>query len=93
MRCLHCGDCCRRMPPPPLQVPCQHLIEPEPGLYLCSIYEQRPEACRAHEYHSHTCPIGVDVLRIEYPDQAHARIDRGWELCGRATGRRGGEEA
>lgn len=67
MECLHCGDCCRRMPPPSMSVPCSNLIE-DGTFFFCNIYEKRPIECENHEFHSRFCPIGMDVLKLSYPE-------------------------
>lgn len=79
MYCLHCGECCRTMCPVS-EEQCKFLIETE-GFYLCSIYNDRPQRCREHEYHGYrVCPIGADKLGISTAEQFRLRVDRGFEL-------------
>lgn len=66
MICLRSGHCCRTMPPPGLEVDehgaCVHLQEKD-GMADCAIYEDRPDACAAHEFPSEVCPIGRSVIK------------------------------
>jgi len=87
MNCLHCGDCCRRMSPISAPDPCPHIDErmirgQEHPFVFCLIYQKRPPQCRNHGYSATYCPIGVDVLELVQPEQAHARIDAGWHATG-----------
>lgn len=79
MYCLSCGDCCRRMSPLSAPDPCPHL-EQIGDIYLCAIYERRPEVCANHRFPAHICPIGTDVLKITDIEQVRRRVDAAWEL-------------
>lgn len=76
MRCLHCGDCCKRMSP--LGNPCPHIIE-EGTFVFCGIYNSRPQQCRDHSFPVSKCPIGVDVLRISDLETYRIRVDTAYE--------------
>jgi len=92
MECLHCGDCCLRMSPcgDPITGDCPHLRQPEPGLYLCNDYENRPERCARHDFPSRFCPIGMDILGLTTPEAVAARIDHAFQLSGCAPVAQGG---
>jgi hypothetical protein len=54
----------------------------EDGYYIfCANYENRPEECINHTFHSaRFCPIGLDVLGLSYPkdtERIRDRIDTG----------------
>jgi len=87
MYCLHCGDCCRRMSPISAPDPCPHIRE-DGDFVFCDSYERRPEECVNHTFPSaRFCPIGLDVLGLEYPrdvEKIRERLDVGWS---KATGR------
>lgn len=77
MYCLHCGDCCLRMSPLN-QGRCPIVVQKD-TFYFCGDYEHRPAECKNHEYpFARFCPIGMDVLKLEYPDdleRIRQRID------------------
>ena len=80
MNCLHCGDCCKRMSPFTGDLcPCPHLVDVN-GIYLCSIYDNRPQQCKDHRHPFPHCPIGIDVLKLKTPIEIAQRIDAGWKL-------------
>lgn len=80
MICLACGHCCRTMSPISGGEPCPHLRWTG-TIARCAVYAARPEQCRAHEYSwAPYCPIGVDVLGFEGPEQVAQRIDAIWAL-------------
>ena len=83
MECLSCGDCCLRMSPcaDPVTGVCPHIVQPEPGLYLCADYENRPERCAAHDFPSRFCPIGVSVLGYSEAEMVARRIDHCYEVA------------
>ena len=87
MDCLHCGDCCKRMSPISAPEPCPHIRE-DGDFVFCSNYERRIEECINHTFHgARFCPIGLDVLGLEYPrdtELIRERLDTGWAKC---TGR------
>ena len=78
--CLHCGDCCLRMPPPPLQVPCQHIVK-DGDFYFCGCNDAKPQACKDHMRQFHFCPIGIEKLGLASMCETRQRIDTGWEKC------------
>lgn len=76
MYCLHCGDCCLRMSP--INHDRCPIVQQEGTFYLCGDYENRPARCANHEYPSRFCPIGMDVLKLHWPDdldKIRQRID------------------
>lgn len=79
MYCLYCGDCCKRMSP--IANPCPHGINVD-TFHFCGSYESRPEVCINHTFHgSRFCPIGLDILKLEYPrdtERIRERIDFGY---------------
>lgn len=77
MICLHCGDCCLRMSP--LGSPCPRLAK-HGSFYFCGDYENRPEECVAHGFHSLVCPIGIGKLSIVSVEQLNRRIDTGYAM-------------
>lgn len=79
MDCLHCGDCCKRMSPISAPEPCPHLIE-QGTFVFCGRYKRRPRECREHEFPARMCPIGMDVLDIQTPDELRKRIDDGYYM-------------
>jgi hypothetical protein len=78
MNCLHCGHCCKTLNPFNDSV-CPHLVEIQ-GIFLCSIYEKRPQVCKDHEYPYKHCPIGIDILKIVDAQGISKRIDEGYQL-------------
>ena len=88
MDCLHCGDCCERMSPLTADdVPCPRIVSvpdltrgDKAPLVFCGCYEQRPQQCRDHAFPASKCPIGLDVLAILSPSEAHLRIDEGYRI-------------
>jgi len=34
----------------------------------CKIYDKRPKECVNHEYPSRFCPVGIDILKLDYED-------------------------
>ena len=74
MNCLHCGNCCLTMSP--LNQGHCPIVKQEGTFYLCGDYERRPKECRNHEYHTRFCPIGMDVLKLHYPDDLDKIRDR-----------------
>lgn len=83
MECLACGDCCKKMCPLSPGEPCKHLVEKKETIFLCSIYDKRPEQCRKHDFPYSVCPIGMNVLKIETPAAKHKRIDTVYEILKR----------
>ena len=76
MDCLHCGDCCLRMSP------INHgrcpIVVQKGTFYLCGDYKHRPVECKNHQFPARWCPIGMDVLKLHYPDdldKIRQRID------------------
>ena len=67
MDCLHCGDCCLRMSPISAPEPCPHLVK-DNDFYFCKIYKSRPDQCKAHDFPSRFCPIGMDTQKLSYPE-------------------------
>lgn len=65
MYCLRCGHCCKTMSPLTHPEPCPKLSM-NGNVAICSIYEYRPTQCRNHDYPSRYCPIGADVLKLDY---------------------------
>lgn len=84
MECLACGDCCLRMSPLSSPEPCKH-IEQVDDIYLCKIYENRPEQCKNHSTPHKYCPIGVDKLKLITATMVHRRLDDVWELINHRT--------
>lgn len=79
MYCLHCGDCCRRLSPlTGDDEQCPHIVESNDYIF-CKIYSNRPKECANHKFPTRFCPIGLDVLNINSPDQVVNRIDTGYE--------------
>ncbi len=77
MECLYCGDCCLRMSP--ISNPCPYIHE-EMTFVFCSIYDGRPESCKAHRHPFRFCPVGIDKLQITDATSIAIRIDAGWDL-------------
>jgi len=73
MYCLHCGDCCRRMSP--IAIPCPFIIKIK-NYVFCSKYNDRPKECKNHKFRARFCPIGLDVLKLKYPDDIDKIRDR-----------------
>lgn len=65
MYCLRCGHCCKTMSPLTHPLPCPHL-RMDGNKALCLIYEHRPTECQRHDYPSRYCPIGMDILKLDY---------------------------
>ena len=65
MYCLRCGHCCKTMSPLSHPEPCPKLSV-NGNVAVCLIYENRPAQCRNHEYPSRYCPIGIDILKLDY---------------------------
>lgn len=81
MYCLHCGDCCLRMSPLN-QGHCPLVIQYD-NYYFCGNYEHRPKECKDHDYPARFCPIGLDILKLSYPEDLNKireRIDKGHYL-------------
>jgi hypothetical protein len=76
MYCLNCGWCCEHLSPLTRDenVPCPHLIERD-GMKLCSIYPERPQQCKDHDFPAKFCPVGMDVLGIGR-EEAAQRVQR-----------------
>lgn len=68
MYCLNCGWCCEHLSPLTKDdsEPCPHLIEKD-GMKLCSIYNERPQQCKDHDFPAKFCPVGMDVLGLDRP--------------------------
>jgi hypothetical protein len=67
--------------------PCPLLIEDE-GFVFCGDYERRPDECINHTFHcAQFCPIGLNVLKLAYPEDIERirdRIERGHnKICER----------
>jgi len=80
MYCLHCGDCCRRMSP--IAIPCPYIMKVKDYVF-CSEYPNRPKECKNHNFDARFCPIGLDVLKLSYPEdieQIRDRIDEGHKI-------------
>lgn len=67
MKCLSCGDCCKRMSPLSAPEPCPRMRVHD-GICLCLDYDNRPDDCRKHTFISEVCPIGLSVLNIAADD-------------------------
>lgn len=79
VNCLHCGDCCLRMSPLSAPEPCPYIKQVD-NFYFCSCYEKRPEECVNHTFHSRVCPIGMDILNLQEPEEMRQRLDAGYAL-------------
>ena len=56
-----------RMSPISAPEPCPHLIK-DGNFCFCTIYKNRPDQCEKHDFPSRFCPIGMDVLKLSYPE-------------------------
>lgn len=63
----------------PLGNPCPHIKQIDTFVF-CSIYPKRPDICARHDFPFNYCPIGIDVLGLQFADQVSQRIDAGYEL-------------
>ena len=80
MYCLYCGDCCKRMSPLSAPEPCPNIVE-DGNFYFCANYTTRPSECETHSFPMRFCPIGLDILKLEYPrdtEKIRIRIDTGY---------------
>lgn len=87
MECLHCGDCCLKMSPISAPEPCPNLLQ-NGDFYFCKIYRSRPNRCKSHTFPSRFCPIGMDILKLSYPEdieKIRVRLEIGYirakEVC------------
>ena len=77
MTCLACGDCCNRMSPF-THGKCPNVVESKPTVFVCGIYNSRPEECVKHDYPCHVCPVGLNTLGITDPEAMRQRADLAW---------------
>lgn len=59
---------------------CPNLIQDD-TFYFCSVYHNKPQECTNHDFPSRFCPIGMDVLRLEYPEDTEIirmRLEMGY---------------
>ena len=80
MDCLHCGDCCKRMSPLSAPEPCPNIIE-DGDFCFCVNYNTRPEQCKNHKFPMRFCPIGLSILKLEYPrdtEKIRNRLETGY---------------
>lgn len=54
--------------------PCRNIIEID-GMVFCKDYENRPEQCKNHDFNCRLCPIGMDILQLQTPQDAYNRIN------------------
>ena len=61
--------------------PCPHIREDDDFIF-CDRYDIRPDACIKHTFPgARFCPIGLDVLNLEYPrdtEKIRIRLDMGY---------------
>ena len=81
MDCLYCGDCCLRMSPKSAPFPCPDIIQDDTFCF-CGCYKQRPQSCINHSFPFRFCPIGVEKLGLQNPQDIAQRIDAGFKrIC------------
>lgn len=84
-KCLHCGDCCKRMSP--LNGGCCPNVLEVGTFYFCNDYENRPTECVNHGFCSRFCPIGLSVLGLDTEEKVHTRLMGGFETIKQWRGR------
>jgi len=67
------------MSPKSAPEPCPDIIQ-DGDFIFCGCYNTKPTECKDHTFPYRFCPIGMDLLNLETPDQVRKRIDDGFEF-------------